>query len=84
MVSWTTLLSTVAMVALQIPFLLEYHGSSLKKGFSGLSIALNCTKLILSILTYFLKASTLAGASTIPDLEQLKQWKHRTPEDRAW
>ena len=82
-VSWTTLLSTVAIIALQVPFLLEFQGPSLNKGFSGLSVALNCGKLLFALVTYFLKASSLAGASTEPDLEELKQWEYRDPEDSA-
>ena len=80
-VSWTTLITSLAFIGLQVPFLLNFDGPMLKKGFSGLSVALNCAKFFFALVTYFLKASALAGASTVPDLEELKQWEHRKPED---
>ena len=82
-VSWTTLSSTVAMIGLQIPFLMKFRGPALKKGFSGISVALNCAKFVFALVTYFLKASALAGASTTPDLDELKQWEHRKAKDNA-
>ncbi len=80
-VSWTTLVTSLAFIGLQIPFLLNFDGPMLKKGFSGLSVALNCAKFFFALVTYFLKASSLAGTSTTPDLEELKQWEHRKPKD---
>lgn len=82
-VSWTTLSSTIAMIGLQIPFLMKFRGPALKKGFSGISVALNCAKFVFALVTYFLKASALAGASTTPDLDELKQWEHRNAKDNA-
>merc|ERR1712146_764331 len=46
-------------------------------GFSGLSIGLNCLKFFFALLTYVLKTSALANASTEPDLEGLQQWELR-------